>query len=206
MATTRTHWTLYLWPGLPQLWLQGKWSGLAVTLFAAAALNASVAVSFGWSDWLGSGVRTLYWAVFAVAWSIGVIAGAIQLRKSFAHEVAEGADDPFRTANELYLQGDLFAAEKILNGLLRRNARDADARLRLASVLRRMRRLGEAKNQLDRLERLETADKWRFEIQEERKRLLEACSVASEGSLKLNAEPVLTEHEEPLQTPVPKVA
>jgi cytochrome c-type biogenesis protein CcmH/NrfG len=82
-----------------------------------------------------------------------------------------------------YLQGSWFEAETKLLGLLRSAPRDVEARLLVATLLRRTRRHAEALDQLDRLERLRDAAKWSREISEERQHI-----AAATASLKL-AEP-----------------
>jgi hypothetical protein len=52
--------------------------------------------------------------------------------------------------------------------LLRKNLRDLEARLMLATLLRHSGRVDEAKRQLDTLARFEGAGKWELEIQRER--------------------------------------
>jgi cytochrome c-type biogenesis protein CcmH/NrfG len=75
-----------------------------------------------------------------------------------------------RAVNE-YLQGNYVRAESILGQILRQDRRDVDARLLLASMLRRMRRLDEAHVALQQLEQYRAADKWRLEIGRERQQL-----------------------------------
>jgi cytochrome c-type biogenesis protein CcmH/NrfG len=72
---------------------------------------------------------------------------------------------------EYYLKGDYYQAEHILEDLLRRNLRDLDARLMLATVLRRTDRVSEAVRQLDAMARFEGAGKWQCEMQRERRLL-----------------------------------
>jgi cytochrome c-type biogenesis protein CcmH/NrfG len=72
------------------------------------------------------------------------------------------------------LKGDYYQAEHVLEELLRRNLRDVDARLMLATLLRHTGRLDEAAGQLDTLVRLEGASKWQWEIEQERDLLAEA--------------------------------
>ena len=70
----------------------------------------------------------------------------------------------FSEALDHYLKGDNYQAEQILEGLLRRNVRDLDARLMLATLLRRDRRFDEATEHLDMLGVLRAArnGNWRF--------------------------------------------
>jgi thioredoxin-like negative regulator of GroEL len=79
--------------------------------------------------------------------------------------------DGFPEALEHYLRGDYYQAEQVLDGLLRQNMRDLDARLMLATLFRRAGRFEEATRQLDTLVRFEGAGKWELEIRGERRRL-----------------------------------
>jgi thioredoxin-like negative regulator of GroEL len=80
-------------------------------------------------------------------------------------------DQLFREAQTRYLENDWVAAEQLLLKLLKQDARDVEGRLMLATLWRHQGRREEALRQLDRLGRLEAADKWRDEIAAERRRL-----------------------------------
>ena len=68
----KMRWTTCLWPGLPQLWMYGSWSGLALALGAAAVLDLLLLVSFGWSELVDQSVRNTLWAAFGVFWVVAV--------------------------------------------------------------------------------------------------------------------------------------
>jgi cytochrome c-type biogenesis protein CcmH/NrfG len=70
----------------------------------------------------------------------------------------------FRAAQGEYLRGNWFEAELALNQLLERNPSDADARLMLATLLRRIGQPSEAAENLRRLAKSVGADKWQLEI------------------------------------------
>jgi hypothetical protein len=171
----RTPWTSYLWPGLPQLWSYGSWSGLALALGAAAVFDVLLLASFGWSELIDRNWRIAWWAAFGVAWAAAVCWSISQCRRQAAVRDGEPENDSFAEAMDHYLKGDYYQAEQILEGLLRRNDHDLEARLMLATVLRRARRCDEAREQLDVLARLEGAGKWELEIQDEQERLTEAA-------------------------------
>ena len=82
--------------------------------------------------------------------------------------------DPFTEALDYYLKGDYYQAERMLELLLRRNLRDLDARLMLATLMRHTGRFEEAVRQLDTLARFEGAGKWDLEMRQERERLANA--------------------------------
>ncbi len=193
----RTPWTACLWPGLAQLWPHGSWRGLALAVGAAVVLDALLLASFGWSELIGQNLRNTAWVVFAAAWAVAVGWSIRQRRRQaalggdatscsagvsparaadhrFAAVPAAAPQDAFVEALDHYLKGDYYQAEQLLGGLLGRNARDLEARLMLATLMRHTGRAAEAAGQLDALGRLEGAEKWQFEIEEERQLLAEA--------------------------------
>ena len=170
----RMPWTLYLWPGLPQIWMHGNWSGLVLALGAAGLLDVLLLVSFGWTELIGQNLRNSLWAILVVAWIAAIVWSKKQCRRQAVVASPEREEDSFHQALDHYLKGDNYQAEQILEGLLRRNIRDLDARLMLATLLRRAGRLDEATRHLDTLVRFEGAEKWELEIQEERELLSEA--------------------------------
>ncbi len=172
----RMPWWCYLWPGLPQIWLYGEWTGLAVALAAAAVLDLALLVSFGWTELIGSGTRNILWPALAAAWIAAAIWSAGRCRRQAVVASPEPEEDSFPQALDHYLKGDNYQAEQILDDLLRRNARDLDARLMLATLLRRAKRFDEATQHLDTLECFEGGEKWQEEIRAERSLLAEAKS------------------------------
>jgi len=170
----RTPWTTYAWPGLPQLWSNGSWSGLALAVVAAVLLDLLLLASFGWSELIDFRVRNALWLAFGVAWVVAVVWSVRQSRRRAADERLGPRKDVFGDAQECYLRGDDYQAERILESLLRQNIRDVDARLMLATLLRRAGRTDEALRQLDTLARFEGAEKWELEILDERQLLAEA--------------------------------
>jgi hypothetical protein len=170
----RMRWTTCLWPGLPQLWTYGSWFGLALALGTAVVLDLLLLVSFGWSELIGPSSRITIWAAFGVFWVVAVGWSVRACRRRAAAERPDRRQDGFVEALDHYLKGDYYQAEHVLEDLLRQNLRDLDARLMLATLLRRTGRLDEAKGQLDTLARFEGAGKWQWEMQRERELLAEA--------------------------------
>jgi hypothetical protein len=170
----KMRWTTCLWPGLPQLWTHGSWSGLALALAAALVLDGLLLVSFGWSELVTPTVRNSLWAAFGVFWMVTVSWSARECRRRTAAATPDPRSDPFPEALDLYLKGDYYQAEHLLEELLRRNLRDVDARLMLATLMRHTGRHDEAAAQLDTLAQFEGAGKWELEIERERELLKEA--------------------------------
>jgi hypothetical protein len=170
----KCHWTLFLWPGLPRLWLRGNWTSLMVAVAAAAALSAALVLSFGWSELLGPEMRTAVWSSLGAVW-FSAAAVALARRKTLLPraETAAPRDDPFSQALDGYLQGDWFQAERKLAGILEYNERDIESRLLLATMLRHLRRFEEAERHLNLLVRFDGAEKWELEVGRERQRIAE---------------------------------
>jgi uncharacterized membrane protein YccC len=169
----RMPWTVYLWPGLPQICFHGSWSGLGLAIGTAAVLDILLLVSFGWTELVGPNLRNTFWVALGVAWIVAVVWSGRQCRRMVAVGL-EAEEDAFGRAIECYLKGDAYQTEQILKELLRRNVRDLEARLMLATLLRRAKRFDEAKQHLDTLAKFEGAGKWELEMQEERDLLAEA--------------------------------
>jgi hypothetical protein len=175
---TGMHWkqlALCLWPGLPQLWLSGIWSGLVLAAGFAVLFDLLLVASFVWVEWLGPLELRLGWMAAGSLWG----ASAIRSIGLHAHAPATTSTDRlYREALTEYLQGSCFEAEAILGRLLRLVPRDTEGRLLLATVLRRTQRHDEALEQLDRLERLRDAARWSREIADERQQIAEAIAAA----------------------------
>ena len=162
-----------LWPGLPQLWLRGAWSGLMTAAGFAALLNLTLITTWIWTEWMSGSARGTLWAGVAIVW-MGY--GVFNWRRLSiaASEAPQSADDLFNRAVDEYLKGNWYEAEERIRKLLRLNPDDADAWLKLATLLRRTGRHDEARRALHRMSRFEAASKWAMEIQHEHLKLEQA--------------------------------
>jgi len=119
---------------------------------------------------------TSVWAVvcFGVACSWAVF-GLLQIRReSCRHNdlrANEGRKHLFRVAQTEYLRGNWFQAETTLKRLLDTDYGDVEARLLLATLLRRVQQPRSAGKQLELVERSRRATDWDFEIAHERRLL-----------------------------------
>ena len=189
MPQPRLHWSAYLWPGLPQVWLRGSWVGLTLAVGFTAIANVLLAATLVWDEWLPARGRWIALAGLGVIWVVAWIDGRAEWRRLLAQWTEDEAgtadmrdprsDQLFRQAQTAYLVGDWVSAEKTLLELLRQDARDAESRLLLATLWRHEGRIEAASSELDRLECLETAAPWAFEIAAERERIA-AASVKTE--------------------------
>lgn len=169
----RIPWTAFLWPGLPHLWYGGQWSGLALAAGFAVLLNGSLLATFVWVELLDSRQLQLAWLATGGVWAGSAVVSAWYGR-GLAPRRRSAAEAMFREALHEYLKGNWFEAERILGRLLRLQPRDVEARLLLATLLRRTGRPQEAGEQLARLELAEDASKWAREIAEEKKLMVAA--------------------------------
>lgn len=156
-----------LWPGLPRLWIRGDWAALATAVAFGAALNLVLVTSFVWPELLPPSFNLIGWLILGTVWLTSVF----QAYRSLPHlREPPRVDDRglFIQAQAEYLRGHWFEAETLLRQLLRHCSRDVDVLLMLATLYRRTKRYDEATKQLDRLDRLDEACKWRCEIAQER--------------------------------------
>ncbi len=79
-----------------------------------------------------------------------------------------GEQDLFLRARTEYLKGDWFAAQRLLEHLLHRQSDFLPGRLLYATLLRRMGQRSRAEEELQAVEVLPDADRWRLEIDRER--------------------------------------
>lgn len=163
-----------LWPGLPELWYRGRWSSLPAAIVFAVAVNFLLVARFIYPEWLQpSLVKIACWVGVAV-WIMLVVRGVQRLPGLLMPRVTAGKADTFADARGFYLQGQWSECEAILADCLEIDQRDSQALLMLASVYRQTGRLEAADQALTALARLETADGWWFEVQQERGRLQRA--------------------------------
>jgi hypothetical protein len=168
-------WLTLLWPGWPQLWFAGAWSGLAIALGFAALLDLGLLTSRMWTELLGPGMRTAIWLVLAAVWAGSAAlswrwVGGLQIDR-----FRPADNDLFVQAREEYLKGNWFEAETALGRLLDRNVLDIEAGLMRAALLVRTARRKEATGELDRLSRMDGGENWRMEIGRLRSRLTDVA-------------------------------
>jgi hypothetical protein len=215
----RLHWSAYLWPGLPQVWLRGSWVGLTLAVGFTALANLLLVATFVWNEWLPLRARGIGLGTLAVIWVVAWIDARADWRRLLAQWSADESnaatpdlrsDQWFREAQLAYLAGDWVTAEQTLLKLLRLDPRDAESRLMLATLWRHEGRTDAAVDELDRLDCLETAAPWHDEIARERERICAASvktlqnETAAEGPLPttLDAKPSLAVRADASGTPI----
>jgi Flp pilus assembly protein TadD len=156
---------------------------MALALGFAVLLDVLLAATFVWTAWLAPAVQTAGWLTLAAIWISAAWAAA---RTGDDHRTApaeHAGEDLFQTAQTQYLQGNWFEAERTLERLLSADARDVEARLMLATLLRHTGRLDEAREHVKKLRRLEGAERWQQELDDESRRLAAAESPSAVENL-----------------------
>ena len=174
-----------IWPGLADLWQQGSWSGLLLALIFGLLLNFSLAASLIWTEWASPELRFAAWTGVGSFWLIGFCTAWRQtgLDRSLLTQ------DLFSQAVNEYLQGNWFQAESLLEQVLRKNRRDVDAQLMLATLYRHTGRCDEARAALEQIKCWRGAEKWELEIQREREQLAAASEQAPDEDQKPGTSP-----------------
>jgi hypothetical protein len=158
-----------IWPGLPQLWFSGLWSGLLLAAGFAVLLNGLLLASFVWVELLSPRDLRLGWGTLGVLWLVSAVV-SLRFRRGGPRPVQPAAGEAvFRQSINVYLQGNWYEAERGFRQLVAANGRDAESRLYLATLLRHTRRFDEASEELDRLELLRDSEHWALEIEAERR-------------------------------------
>jgi hypothetical protein len=168
-------WLTLLWPGWPQLWFAGAWSGLAIALGFAVLLDLGLLTSRMWTELLSGGMRTAIWLALATIWSVSAAVSFRWVGNLQTGRFQPAEHELFLHARNEYLKGNWFEAETTLGRLLDRNVLDIEARLLRANLLARTARRKEASGELDRLGRMDGGEIWRMEIARLRSRLAEAA-------------------------------
>jgi hypothetical protein len=159
----------------------GNWAALAVAVAAAAMLNAVLLGTWYWTDFFAPAMRIISWVLLGAAWCLSAgywawrdRAGHPLAGRGSAASPAQGGGKLFEEAQQDYLKGNWFEAERKLNLLVRRDEHDLEARLLLATLLRHTKRLDDATHELELLVRLDGAHRWAAEIRREGELLGEA--------------------------------
>lgn len=160
-----------MWPGLPELWFRGKWSGLPAAITFAIVLNVLLVARFIYPQWLEPlMVRLVFWAFVAI-W-VGLFIKAIRgLPQMLAPRMTSKTEDRYDEARTQYLKARWYEAEALLAECLETDPRDAPAMLLLASVYRKTDRFSAAQQTLQCMGSLETGDGWWLEREAEERRL-----------------------------------
>ncbi len=173
-AMTALRYLTLLWPGLPWLWLRGSHAGLVLALAFAVAFDAAVVTTFIWPDLVELPITVAVWAGVAVIWLASTVSGAAAFPSPLAVPKAADVDPLYVKARDAYLSRDWIAAETRLRELLQVAPTDGEAQLLLATLLRRVGRLAEARDALEKLSASDSGARWQRAITAEREQIV-AC-------------------------------
>lgn len=181
-----------LWPGLAALWVRGRWEGLIVAVTFGLVLNLALLGTFV-PEMLptalsGATSRAAVWLLVLGFWMVGWWASRSGPNTRTA-TVDPQQNEWFYQAQTEYLKGHWVEAEMLLAKLIARDPADAEARLLLASVQRRTRRMAEANKSLRDLADLPAASRWAWEIHTEQE-AIGAIEKQQNDSEESDAEPL----------------
>ncbi len=171
---------LNLWPGLSGLVRYGRGVFLALAVGFGLLASAVLFCCGYWTElippeskiWMAGGVLVIHLVLSLISAAFSTL---------FSGQLAYDEEgDRYLMALDAYLAGKWGETEKIAKAILRRNKRDPDTILLLATLCRHRERYEEAARWLDRLESLESAGKWSEEIAAERAELAEIGKAAEE--------------------------
>jgi hypothetical protein len=176
-----------LWPGLAALWVHGRWEGLIAAVAFGLVLNLALLGTFVPeilpTPLSGTASRAAAWLLVLGFWMAGWWVSRSSPNATTA-TVDARQNEWFCQAQTEYLKGHWVEAEMLLAKSIARDPADAEARLLLASVQRRTRRLAEARATLGELAEISTASRWVWEIHTEQEAIgaIEKQQDKSEGS------------------------
>ena len=160
-----------LWPGLAPLWWRGVWSGLYEAAAFTLGFNLLLVATFVWPQWIGSPWPMLGWVAVAVFWLSACWRAWRNLPNLVDSRPDAQSEVLFTRAQAEYLKGNWYDAEKQVEQLLARRPRDVEGLLLLATLQRHTQRTSAAQATLERLQRLDGAERWTLEIHHERTQL-----------------------------------
>lgn len=172
---THLRYLTLVWPGLPWLWLRGSAAGLTLALAFAVSLDVAVVTTFLWPDLVELSFTIAVWSATGVVWLVSTVSAIAAFPPPLSRPAATEVDPLFVKARDAYLAHDWLVAETRLRDLLERSPTDGEAQLLLATLLRRVGRLEEARRALDKLSASDAGLGWRAAIATERSRMTSAA-------------------------------
>ncbi|MEW4452576.1 tetratricopeptide repeat protein [Bremerella sp. JC817] len=176
-----TPWITCLWPGLSELWVRGRWTGLVWALGFTLLLNAALVSKGVWPELGNVWIRSGLWYLALGFWLTNSVWMGIRIASGSLDAIDTSIDQLYQSAQTAYLKGQWYQAEAVLLRLLRREPGDAEALLMLATLKRHTKQYDEAREALDKLERLDASRRWWFEIHREKQLLTEREEAETEA-------------------------
>ena len=176
-----------LWPGMPWLWLRGSVAGLVLALAFAVVLDVAIVATWIWTELFETSLSLGLWAATAAIWLVGAVSAVSAFPPPIPAARDAAADLLFVAARDAYLARDWLAAETKLRSLLVLSPLDAEAQLLLATLLRRVGRLQESREALEKLSRSDCGAPWESAIDRELDLLAAAARSAAKPAEPENA-------------------
>jgi tetratricopeptide (TPR) repeat protein len=156
-----------VWPGLPWLWLRGSLAGLVLALAFAVSLDTAVIATWVWPGLVELPITIGLWAAVAAVWLVATVSAASAFPPAIPVFRGAEADAVYVRARDAYLARDWLQAEARLRELLDLAPTDGEAQLLLGGLLRRVGRVQEARQALEKLARSDSGAAWRGAIAQE---------------------------------------
>ena len=119
------------------------------------------------------------WAAVGLFWLYGLWQGFRERASNEPADAAADQQDLFIRAQSEYLKGHWVETQTLVEQLIECDPEDVEARLLLAAVFRRTRRIDLSRFQLRQAQDLQGAARWRFEIGQELAALDRAVTVST---------------------------
>lgn len=160
-----------LWPGMPWLWLRGSAAGLVLALAFAVVLDLAIVATWIYSEFFNLQVSIGLWGAAAAVWIVATVSAVSAFPPPIPTTRDAATDKLFVAARDAYLSRDWLAAETKLRSLLVVAPTDGEAQLLLATLLRRVGRLKESREALEKLSRSDSGGPWLSAIARELERV-----------------------------------
>ncbi len=180
-----------LWPGLPWLWLRGSMAGLVLALAFAVVLDVAIVATWIWTELFETSFALGLWAATAAIWFGGTVSALSAFPPPIPAARDAAADLLFVTARDAYLARDWLAAETKLRSLLVLSPVDGEAQLLLATLLRRVGRVRESRDALEKLARSDCGSPWQSAIDRELELIATAARSADQPAAEEQAATIL---------------
>lgn len=157
-----------LWPGLPWAWLRGSVAGLLLAIAFAVVLNVAILSTIIWTEGASPGAGLGLWTAVGVVWLVSTFSAVSAFPPPLALGRTPAVDALYVSARDAYLARDWLTSESKLLAALELQPTDGEVQLLLATLMRRVGRVDEALEALDRLARSDSGAPWLSVIERER--------------------------------------
>jgi tetratricopeptide (TPR) repeat protein len=130
----------------------------------AVVLDAAVLTTFIWSEIVELRVAVGLWTAAAAIWIVATVSAVSAFPPALPSGRDATVDAMFIAARDAYLSRDWLSAESKLRAALELAPTDGESQLLLATLLRRVGRLDEARDALGKLARSDAGAPWRSAI------------------------------------------